>query len=113
MLTTELREELNGLVDNLNIVIDAAVSAANAAGGYMYERIHFVDVAGPWASGGHEWCQPGVQEPMESRSDTWFFLSAWNDVPIDDPVVVANISATEAVSWPLSQLSPLSVGPSR
>lgn len=82
-LTQALRTELNGLVTQLNGVIAAAVDAANAAWGGS--QVTFVDVApafrGDVDGTDHRWCAANsVYEPVETREDTWFFLSGWYDV---------------------------------
>lgn len=79
-LTTDLRKELNGLVSQLNDVISAAVRDTNTARGST--QVHLVDV-NPAFKDQHHWCEQGnFHEPDSSRQDTWFFLSAWPDVPI-------------------------------
>jgi hypothetical protein len=79
-LTQAFRTELNGLVTQLNSVIEAAVDAANNEWGGS--QITYVDLVEPWRSGNdHRWCATNdVKEPDESRADTWFFLSGWGDV---------------------------------
>jgi hypothetical protein len=79
-LTQALRTELNGLVTELNSVIEAAVDAANAEWGGA--QVTYVDMVEPWRAGNdHRWCANNdVYEPDSSRADTWFFLSGWPDV---------------------------------
>ncbi|KAI0380577.1 SGNH hydrolase [Hypomontagnella monticulosa] len=80
-LTQDLRRELNGLVEKLNKVIEAAVNDANYGlpGG---PQVHFVDVNPRF--GTHRWCEPGPwHEPDPTVQSTWFFLSGWPDVPMD------------------------------
>ncbi|KFY31523.1 hypothetical protein V493_01031 [Pseudogymnoascus sp. VKM F-4281 (FW-2241)] len=82
-LSTDLRSELNALVDKLNTVIAGAVSDANAEHGLA--QVHFVDLAKSFDNG-HRWCENPkgeFHEPNPSRDDTWFFLSGWGDVSID------------------------------
>lgn len=80
-LTTDLRRELNGLVDQLNNLIQDAVKEANAIAPGK-DRVHFVDMNPAWEGGAkHRFCEAGdFHEPDENRSDTWFFLSGWKDV---------------------------------
>ncbi|KAH8903035.1 SGNH hydrolase [Coniochaeta sp. PMI_546] len=87
-LTRDLRKELDDLVRQLNSVIQDAISDANTAQGG--NQVHFVDVVPAFSDGLHRWCEEGVHEPDSSRSDTWFFLSAWPDA--GDP----NAAAAEA-----------------
>lgn len=79
-LTVALRQELNGLVQKLNNVTQAAVEQVNEEVGS--EQVHFVDVS-PYFDG-HRWCEnsddPDVHEPNANRTDTWFFLSGWKDI---------------------------------
>jgi hypothetical protein len=80
-LTTDLRNELNELVQQLNTVISKAVKDANTQHGG--NQTHFVDV-NPKFDDKHHWCEEGdFHEPDENRQDTWFFLSGWKDEPID------------------------------
>jgi hypothetical protein len=61
-LTRRLRRELNQLVRMLNGVIRGAAEAAGA---------EYVDI--DTAFEGHRFCEEGVREPDNERSDTWFF----------------------------------------
>ncbi|KAF5011004.1 hypothetical protein FDECE_2874 [Fusarium decemcellulare] len=80
LLKTDLRRELNDLVSRLNDVISDAVDETNGETGR--DRVHFVDVRKKWDN--HRWCEEGdFHEPEPNRQDTWFFLSAWPDVPIE------------------------------
>lgn len=76
----ELRQDLNGLVVQLNQLINAAVEQVNSA--TKHSQVHFVDV-GPFYDT-HRWCEkmddPESHEPAENRADTWFFLSGWKDI---------------------------------
>ncbi|OAA59020.1 Esterase, SGNH hydrolase-type, subgroup [Niveomyces insectorum RCEF 264] len=83
-LTTNLRDELDSLVRQLNEVIQDAINSANSEleNGY----VSFVDMSSLFTNGNHLWCEnPNAEfhEPAPQRSDTWFFLGAWKDVPID------------------------------
>lgn len=81
-LTTITRARLNDLVRRLNIVISNAIKTVNEERGS--ENVHFVDMQDNWVQGEHGWCEQGdFHEPDASRDDTWFFLSGWNDVPIE------------------------------
>lgn len=79
-LTQAFRTEMNGLVTDLNSVIEAAVDAANAEWGGA--QVTYVAMVEPWRAGNdHRWCANNkVYEPDSTRDDTWFFLSAWPDV---------------------------------
>lgn len=61
-LTRKLRRELNHLVKMLNHVIRSAAEAHGA---------EYVDIDEIFQ--GHRFCEEGVSEPNNSRSDTWFF----------------------------------------
>ncbi len=61
-LTRQLRRDLNSLVSMLNHIIRSAADAAGA---------EYVDVDEMFE--GHRFCEDGVSEPDNSRSDTWFF----------------------------------------
>lgn len=76
-LTRPLRKELDDLVRQLNGVIQDAIHDANTAQGG--NQVHFVDVVPAFSDGQHRWCEDGVHEPTSTRTDTWFFLSAWPD----------------------------------
>lgn len=89
LLSTNLRKELNDLVQRLNKAISNAVDAANHQHGS--ERVHFVDLQPKW-NDQHHWCENGnFHEPDASRQDTWFFLSAWDDVPIEGQTSVETL----------------------
>ncbi|KPM41745.1 hypothetical protein AK830_g4814 [Neonectria ditissima] len=80
LLKTDLRHELNDLVGRLNEVIGAAADETNSENGR--EQVHFVFVNPRYDS--HRWCEVGdFHEPDSSRADTWFFLSAWPDIPME------------------------------
>ena len=80
-LTADFRNEMNALAQQLNTVISQAVDDANTEHGS--NQTHFVDV-NPKFDDKHHWCEEGdFHEPDEDRQDTWFFLSAWKDFPID------------------------------
>jgi hypothetical protein len=117
-LTTDLRTELNGLVEQLNGVILSAVQAANAAHGG--NQVHFVDIVDSYTS--HHWCEDGVHEPDSTVQNTWFFLSAWPDVGFNSAAEeVAEVSAfisngpiqlpdaSSCVTDPAAQLDPYAV----
>lgn len=81
-----MRRELDDLVDKLNGVIQGAVGDANNEHGS--QQVHFVDVGGRYKN--HRWCEHGdFHEPAPDRADTWFFLSGWKDVSLDNGVVVS------------------------
>jgi lysophospholipase L1-like esterase len=61
-LTRQLRRELNDLVRMLNHVIRSAAEASGA---------EYVDIDQMFK--GHRFCEEGVSEPNNSRSETWFF----------------------------------------
>lgn len=61
-LTRQLRRDLNHLVRMLNHVIRSAAEAAGA---------EYVDMDEMFE--GHRFCEDGVSEPDDMRSDTWFF----------------------------------------
>ena len=61
-LTRQLRRGLNDLVKMLNHVIRSAAEASGA------EYVDFDEIFK-----GHRFCEDGVSEPNNSRSDTWFF----------------------------------------
>ncbi|PKX91286.1 putative alpha-1,3-glucanase [Aspergillus novofumigatus IBT 16806] len=75
-LTTDLRKEMNDLVDGVNQAIQAAVTDTNEL--MISNATHFVDV-NPYFEG-HRWCEAGVKEPDSSNRNTYFFLSGWPDV---------------------------------
>ena len=79
-LTESLRSELNDLVTKLNNVIENAVRDANMGTGRT--AVHYVDVQSRFDS--HRWCEQGVHEPDANAPNTYFFLSAWNDIPLAD-----------------------------
>ncbi|OJJ98707.1 hypothetical protein ASPACDRAFT_30615 [Aspergillus aculeatus ATCC 16872] len=79
-LTTAMRTEMNGLVQQVNSVISAAISEANTVLGSA--GVVYVDVE-PYFEG-HRFCEDGVKEPDSSRDATYFFLSNWKDVMIDN-----------------------------
>ena len=81
LLTTDLRTELDALVDKLNGVIQGAIEDANNE--RDTNQVHFVNIVDKFSNGNHRWCENGVRDPEPSRQDTWFFLSAWPDVNYD------------------------------
>jgi hypothetical protein len=84
-LTQELRVELDDLVTDLNNVTQAAISEANTANGGE-PQIHFVDLNQRFDT--HRWCEQGDwHEPAPNVQSTWFFLSAWPDVSIENASV--------------------------
>ncbi|CAO2648048.1 Nn.00g089700.m01.CDS01 [Neocucurbitaria sp. VM-36] len=90
-LKQDLRVEMDGLVMDLNKVIEAAISDANAAHGG--DQIYFVDVNPRF--NGHRWCEQGDwHEPAPGVDSTWFFLSGWPDVSIEGSK--ANTAAVES-----------------
>ncbi|KAK8026491.1 hypothetical protein PG991_003547 [Apiospora marii] len=79
-LRQDLRREFGDLVRQLNGVIADAIADANAEWGG--EQVHFVDVNAPFRD--HRWCERNdIHEPDANRPETWFFLSAWKDFPIE------------------------------
>jgi hypothetical protein len=76
-LTQDLRKELNTLVSDLNTAISGAVDDANAADGGL-GRVEYIDMTPPFET--HRWCQDGTHEPEANNQNSWFFLSAWDDV---------------------------------
>jgi GDSL-like Lipase/Acylhydrolase family len=66
-LTHQLRRELNDLVRMLNHVIRSAAEASGA---------EYVDIDQMFK--GHRFCEEGVSEPNNSRSETWFFNLHYN-----------------------------------
>ncbi|GFF25735.1 glucan endo-1,3-alpha-glucosidase agn1 [Aspergillus udagawae] len=85
-LTTSLRTELNGLVGQLNNLIEAAVQDANSELGST--NVHYVDVQSNFDS--HRWCEQGIHEPDASAPNTYFFLSGWTDFPLDNTAVTSS-----------------------
>ena len=61
-LTRQLRRELNHVVEMLNRVIRSAVEASGA---------EYVDINEIFE--GHRFCEEGVSEPNDSRTEAWFF----------------------------------------
>jgi lysophospholipase L1-like esterase len=61
-LTSQLRRKLNQLVRMLNHIVRSAAEASGAA---------YVDIDETFK--GHRFCEEGVHEPNNTRSDTWFF----------------------------------------
>jgi hypothetical protein len=106
-LTQELRVELDDLVTDLNNVIQAAISEAITAHGGE-PQIHFVDLNQRFDA--HRWCEQGDwHEPAPNVPSTWFFLSAWPDVNIEDASVdnaavetseISNIISTGGIPMP-------------
>jgi hypothetical protein len=85
-LTTDLRSELDGLVDQLNGVIQQAINEANSEWGGS--QVHYVNMQ-PYFDV-HRWCESGPwHEPDPSVESTYFFLSAWPDFPISTDAVVS------------------------
>ncbi|CAG8112343.1 unnamed protein product [Penicillium nalgiovense] len=85
-LSTSLRAELNLLVSQLNNVIEAAVQEVNAQVGST--NVYYVDVQQKFDT--HRWCEKGIHEPDSSAQNTYFFLSAWSDLPLDDNAVTSS-----------------------
>ncbi|KAH2034642.1 hypothetical protein KXV65_000174 [Aspergillus fumigatus] len=85
-LTTSLRTELNGLVGQLNSLIESAVQDANSELGST--KIHYVDVQPKFDR--HRWCEQGIHEPDASAPNTYFFLSGWSDLPLDNNAVTSS-----------------------
>ncbi len=92
-LSQELRKEINDLVVQLNKVIyDATVAANQEHGG---DHVHYVDVDPGFD--GHRWCESNdIQEPDANRPETYFFLSAWNDMPISGVSTTTTAAAESA-----------------
>lgn len=70
-------------------MIAGAVDDAND--GQATEQVRFVDVTPYYNNGNHHWCEnPNGEfhEPDASRDETWFFLSGWSDVKVDDSEAV-------------------------
>lgn len=88
-LTTSLRTELNGLVGQLNSLIESAVQDANSELGST--KVHYVDVQPNFDR--HRWCEQGIHEPDASAPNTYFFLSGWSDLPVDNNAVTSSDSA--------------------
>lgn len=74
-----LRLKLNDLVTALNTMLSQVADSVNR--GHGHQRVVFVD-PNP-AFNGHRFCEVdnGVEviEPDSSRTDTWLFLSGWED----------------------------------
>lgn len=81
MLKTDLRKELNHLVEEVNRVIQLAVEDANADIGGT--QVYYVDVQ-PYFEG-LRWCENADgswHEPDSGHQGTYFFLSAWPDISV-------------------------------
>ncbi|CAG8901464.1 unnamed protein product [Penicillium egyptiacum] len=87
-LTTDLRTELNTLVTQLNNVIEDAVRDANSE--LATASVYYVDVQQKFDT--HRWCEQGIHEPDAKAPNTYFFLSAWNDIPLGKDEVAASDS---------------------
>jgi lysophospholipase L1-like esterase len=74
-LTTDVRVELDALVDQMNGVIQQAVNDANSL--YGSTSVTYVDIQPYFDT--HRWCEAGVYEPDSGRGETFFFLSGWDD----------------------------------
>jgi lysophospholipase L1-like esterase len=83
-LTRELRREMNQLVRLLNHVIRSTSEAAGA---------EYVNIDEMFE--GHRFCEDGVSEPDNSRSDTWFFNLDYDD---SEPEARHRISSQEILS---------------
>lgn len=70
-----LRLQLNNLVSSLNVMLSQVANSVNSQ--YPSQKVWFVDPNPRY--NGHRFCEDGVTEPDDSRSDTWLFLSAWGD----------------------------------
>ncbi|KGO39835.1 Esterase, SGNH hydrolase-type [Penicillium expansum] len=89
MLTRDLRTELNVLVGQLNNMIEDAVRDANAKA--KTTQVHYVDVQKRFDS--HRWCEQGSwHEPDSSVPSTYFFLSSWPDLPLENEVAQSSNS---------------------
>ena len=82
-ITQGFRRTVNQLSTDVNSMLSAAVDRVNQEKGS--NAVNFIN---PDASfDGHRFCESSngqdVQEPKTSRSDTWFFLSAWPDNKLD------------------------------
>ena len=73
------RLQLNNLVGSLNSMLSQVATSVNAA--YPSQRVTFLDPNPSFD--GHRFCEKDngkeVTEPDASRSNTWLFLSAWDD----------------------------------
>lgn len=93
MLTRDLRTELNVLVGQLNNVIEDAVRDANSEA--KTTQVYYVDVQKRFDS--HRWCEQGSwHEPDSSVPSTYFFLSSWPDLPLENEVAQSSNSADMA-----------------
>lgn len=89
-LTEDLRSELNLLVTQLNNLVEAAVNDANSEAG-RGSAVHYVNIQNKFDS--HRWCEQGIHEPDAKAPNTYFFLSAWNDIPLGDNDAASTESA--------------------
>jgi hypothetical protein len=64
LLKTDLRKEMNWLLQRINMVISAAIDRANAETGRV--RVHYVDLVPRFRE--HRWCERGdFHEPASDR----------------------------------------------
>lgn len=95
-----LRLKINNLVSELNTMLSQVATSVNTR--YTSQRVWFVD-PNPLFDG-HRFCESDggieVTEPDASRSDTWLFLSGWedNNLPDTDSSRHANKQQANAVS---------------
>lgn len=87
LLTRRFRREVNELVRMLNQVIGAAVEASGA---------EYVDIDSIFQ--GHRFCEDGVHEPDDSRSDTWFFNLKYDQVDAVEFELSQDYSSQEVFS---------------
>ncbi|OJJ74121.1 hypothetical protein ASPBRDRAFT_52293 [Aspergillus brasiliensis CBS 101740] len=72
-LSMSVRQELNDLVEDMNQVIQNAITDANTR--RRSTDIAYADVDAHLE--GHRWCEDGVKEPDVRNLTTLFFLSGW------------------------------------
>lgn len=71
-------------------MVEAAVNDANSEIG-RGSAVHYVDIQNKFDS--HCWCEQGIHEPDAKAPNTYFFLSAWNDIPLGDNDAASTESA--------------------
>lgn len=86
-LTRQLRRELNHLVRILNHAIGNAAAEAG---------VEYVDIDPMFE--GHRFCEDGVREPNNSRSDTWFFNLQYDRADVTDSHAVGHAHQQELFS---------------
>ena len=91
-LDTNLRLQLNNLVQSLNSFLSGLVNDFNS----QYTTTPVVFMPTDVAFNGHRFCEQDVNEPDSTRIDTWFFLSGWvdNSMPGVAPAYIGDDAIT-------------------